>query len=176
MSEVTTKNMESCCRTVIIKKRVTLESRYLDEDIESHLLTKVSNIVKGKCTQEYGRILEVKRLVDTGKNWIAAGDSRAIFVLEFEAEIFKPEKGLVSGNVIQVYADGIFTKVLGGHQMVMIPSHSIKSYRYVEEDNMYVNKDGHQIKLGDEVEVFITAIQFKNQKRGFDCIGSLKES
>ena len=163
------------CQTVIITRRVTLESRYLDRDIMDHLLNKLRRLTKGECTKEYGHILDVKRVVKIVKHWISSGDSTNVFILKFEANIFRPRKGLeITGIVHAIYIQGIFIRVTGG-QMLLVPAPTLTDYTFVEEDSAYVNDCGYEIVAGDEVEIVITDTEFKNQKQTFNCIGSLKE-
>jgi DNA-directed RNA polymerase subunit E'/Rpb7 len=88
--------------TVLIQRRVCLEPRFLDSNIRQHILDKVSEDVSEECTQKNGYILNVSRIVRI------ISSEGAIFIVELEAETFKPIGGAeVEGTVCMVYQDGI---------------------------------------------------------------------
>ena len=148
----------------IIERRVYLEPKYLDENIMTHLLKKVSTTTIGECTKDYGYILSVNKIVQILNN------EDTIFTLLFDADTLKPETGSkLDGIVCMVYKDGIFVNVLN-RQKVLIPSVTLKNYSFDEILATYVGSNSN-IKQGDKITVIISAVKFS--KKGFICVGSL---
>jgi DNA-directed RNA polymerase subunit E'/Rpb7 len=150
--------------TSIIKKRVYLDPRYLDEKIMDHLLQRIIELYVGECTKEYGHILSVKKIIEILHN------EDTIFTLLFEAETLKPDVGnVLEGTVCMLYKDGIFTQV-SEKQKMLIPNLSIKGYTYDETFQTYSNGK-NKIKEGDKIKAVVTASQYN--KKNFSCIGCL---
>ena len=150
--------------TVIISRRIYLEPQFLDENIMSHLFSKIVQITAKECTKDHGHILSVNRLVKVVNN------EDTIFTVQFEAETLKPTVGdKLSGNVCMLYKDGIFVQV-SEKQKMLIPSLSIKGYVYDETTHTYSNGK-KKIKEGDKIHAIVTASQYS--KQNFSCIGCL---
>ena len=161
--------------TATMQKRVCLESKYLDSRIRDHLLSKLQTAVISDCTQEYGHILGVKRIVAIISHEIDRANSDNVFTVKFEADTLKPDKGTVlNGIVCMVYKDGIFITVQG-RQKMLIPRMYLKEYEFDEGLQCYRSLEGgNTISDGDEVEAVVTASQYS--KNTFSCFGSLRKS
>ena len=159
--------------TATMQKRVCLESKFLDSSIRDHLLSKLQRVVATECTQEYGHILGVRRIVDILSHEIDRANSDNVFTVRFEADTLKPEKGTVlNGTVCMVYKDGIFITV-HGRQKMLIPRMYLKEYEFDEALQCYRSlEESTTISEGDEVEAVVTAAQYS--KNTFSCFGSLR--
>ena len=150
--------------TVLIRRRVCLEPRFLDSNIERHILDKVSEDVAEECTQKHGYILEVSRLVRI------VSSEGTIFIVELEAETFKPVGGAkVEGTVCMVYQDGIFINIRNKQKM-LIPTSSLPEHMFDEIGRAFHVGDT-KITVGDTIRAVVTAAKYSNGK--FSCFGSL---
>jgi DNA-directed RNA polymerase subunit E'/Rpb7 len=148
-----------------IKQKVSIEAKYLDSDVKSHILDKLKKNMEGKCTLDNGYIIDVKRVVDLGENTIGCANSFVVFNVTYEADILRPEKGQkLSGTVCMVFHHGIFVDV-SGKMKVLIPATSM-SHVY----NQSANSFG---PISKGVEVSIEIIMIKYEKKQFSCIGKL---
>lgn len=151
---------------VLIERRIYLEPMYLDENIMEHLLQKVIQTTCGECTQEYGYIISIKRIVKILNN------EDTIFTVLFEADTLKPDvDSKLSGVICMVYKDGIFVNV-ADKQKILIPSSTLSNWKYDEVQSTYSKKHS-TIKVGSNISVIVTASKFN--KKGFICVGSIQD-
>ena len=149
-----------------INQKVSIDSKYLDKNIEKHLLNKLKKIMEGKCTLDNGYIIDVKRIVNIGDNKIGRANSLVIFNLTYEAEILRPKKGdILYGTVCMIFHHGIFVDV-NGKMKVLIPATSMPAYVYNQIDNSF-----GPISKGDKLSIEIVMIKY--EKKQFSCIGCL---
>lgn len=149
-----------------IKQRVSIEAKYLDNNVENHVLEKLKKMMEGKCTLDNGYIISVKKVVDLGDNTIGCANSLVIFNVTYEAEILRPEKGQeLSGTVCMVFHHGIFVDV-SGKMKVLIPATSMLSHVYNQSTNSFG-------PISKGVEVSIEIVMIKYEKKQFSCIGKL---
>jgi DNA-directed RNA polymerase subunit E'/Rpb7 len=153
-----------------IKQNISIESRYLDSDIQNHVFNKLKKNMEGKCTFDDGYIIEVKKIINLGNNHIGCTDSLTVFNVLYEADVLKPEKGdIFVGKVCMIFQHGIFVDIKG-KMKVLIPSNSINTYVYNQNDNIFENSD-NSIKNGIEVSIEITMTKY--EKKQYSCIGNL---
>ena len=147
-----------------IKRRISLDAKFFDQNIYSHLLTKLSHDTAEECTNEHGYIIHVHNILEI----ITSEDT--IFTVIFEAETFKPERGKkVKGNVCMIYRDGIFITIKDKQKM-LIPTSVLIGYEYDEDSHCFINEE-RRIENGDMINAIVTASKYNNKK--FSCFGSL---
>jgi len=66
--------------------------QWLDEKLRSD--------VEGKCVGQYGYIICVLNIIDTGSGTVIPGDGSAEFLCRYRAIVFKPFKGEVLEGVV----------------------------------------------------------------------------
>src|SRR6056300_111714 len=116
-----------------IERRVYINPKYLNSDINKHIFDEVSRTSLNECTKKYGHILSIKHIIDI------VNIEDTIFKVKFEAETLKPEpKNIFTGVVCMVYKDGIFVNICNKQKM-LIPSLTIKGYVFDEVKSEYVN-------------------------------------
>jgi DNA-directed RNA polymerase subunit E'/Rpb7 len=49
---------------ITIQKRICLPSKYLDQNLMDHLLSKITELTYDNCTKEYGYILKIIKIND----------------------------------------------------------------------------------------------------------------
>ena len=155
---------------VQIKQKVSIESKFLDNNVTKHLFDKLQKTMTGKCTLEYGYILKINKIITVGENSITPANSSVVFDLIYEAEVLKPNVGDdLSGTVCMVFKHGIFVDIQGKIK-VLIPVSSMESYTF--DNSRFVHNNGTEISVG--INVTITIVMIKYEKKQFSCIGKLK--
>ena len=158
--------------TVLITRHICLPSRFLDKNINEHILGEMSELTKDECGKEYGHIVSIKSIKRIIDQKIGRAEADNVFTVEFEALTFNPKVGKeVPGSVCMVYKDGIFLRIMG-KQLLLVPASALQGYHYSEINNSYEGNES-TIELGDEVNAIITASQYSN--RSFSCLGTLKD-
>ena len=159
--------------TIIIEKKICLNSKYLNSNIYKHLLDTLINITSEMCTQD-GYILKINRIVDILNHTIGRTNNDNIFNIKFEATIFKPQKDMkVTGTVCMIYKDGIFINIIDKQKM-LIPTNNLKEYEYIEKSNIYKHKNTKNIiTIGDNIKCIIKAVGYIN--KSYSCFGEILE-
>ena len=154
----------------MIEKRVVLESKFLDSNYKSHLLSKLKSNITLECTEEYGHIIDIIKIIDIISHKIDRTNSDNIFNVRFEAETIKPIPGkIMEGTVCMIYKDGIFISIMD-RQKMLIPSTLLKGYRF--DDTIPSYSDGmNTIMMDNIVKAKVTAVKYN--KQNFSCFGSL---
>jgi DNA-directed RNA polymerase subunit E'/Rpb7 len=84
----------------IIEKRVVLESKYLNNNYKTHLLTKIKSNITSECTEDYGHIIDIIKIIDIISHKIDRTNSDNIFNIRFEAKTLKPTPGKIMEGVV----------------------------------------------------------------------------
>jgi len=157
--------------TTVIHRNVCLEPRFLDQNLETHLLEKIKISTHNECSKEHGYILDVKS-VKIISNKISSANSDIVFKVEIKADTLKPKEGnIISGNVCMIFQDGIFVDIQD-RLKILIPLSELGGYELDDSATHYA-KGVSQIKKGDVVQVNIKATKY--DKKSFSCFGSLVE-
>jgi DNA-directed RNA polymerase subunit E'/Rpb7 len=156
---------------VKIKGKLSIEPKYLDKDLDIHLLNKLKKTIIGTCSYEYGYIININKIIKIFDNFIAPANSLIVFNIIYEAEVLKPKIGqYLKGTVCMVFQNGIFVNI-NDKMKVLVPSSFMKSYTFCK--NYFINNENNsKISINDEVTVKITRIKY--EKKEFGCIGELK--
>ena len=156
--------------TILLEKSVNLDCKYLDNNIEDHLLEILKQNILYKCTQENGYILNIDKIDKIISHSIERANGENIFVVSFFADVFKPKENMqIEGNVCMIYKDGIFIDIMN-RQKMLIPRSNLTDYEYQEKEKIFKN-DNINIKNGDIVKAIITNVGYSNNK--YSCFGKL---
>jgi DNA-directed RNA polymerase subunit E'/Rpb7 len=151
----------------IIEQQVYLEPKYLNPNLEIHLLEKLRSCIVGMCDSENGYILSVDKIINASDNKISQTSS-CIFTVKYLATTLKPEIGKrLFGKICMLFRNGIFVDI-HGKMKVLIPSSTFEDFTF---DNDVFKIGNLVIKEGDEITTEIT--MFKYDKKNFNCIGKL---
>lgn len=154
----------------VIKRNVCIQPKYLDKNINTHILKKLQDSTRGECSKKNGHILEVTRIVENYGNRISSANSDIIFDIEFEAKVVKPEQGqIMEGIVCMISKDGIFVQIENVLK-ILIPPSSLSEYE-LDPTSSFYSKDEDTIERKDTVKVKISATKYSKKK--FSVIGSL---
>lgn len=156
-----------------LQKKITIESQYLDSNIKENILKKIKNITNNECSKEYGYYLNIIKINNILDNYISS-NCENIFIVEFQAEILKPEiNKKYEGKVCMLFGGGIFLNVLN-RLKILIPLSTITDYEYNQIKNNFTNKkNGKVINLNDDLKVIISGTKYS--KQNFSCFGKLLE-
>lgn len=156
---------------VNIEQKIPIESMYLDKNINLNILNKLKNDMGGKCTLEYGYILDIIKIIKIGDNKISSANSLTVFDVIYQADVLKPTEGLIlSGKVCMIFQHGIFVDIKG-KMKVLIPATTIDSFSYDAEDSSFETSN---TKISNGASVDIEIVLIKYEKKNFSCIGKLK--
>lgn len=152
--------------TTLIEKKITLEPKYLDSNIMTHLLDAVRRATHTDCAKEYGYVMDITELVDI----ISSEDN--IFNLRVKARTLKVDVGdEVVGKVCMLYKDGIFA-IVDGKQRVLIPATSLCDFEYLETSNTFTHKSGDIVIHNGDI-VHIRVVHTMYNRKNLSCVGSL---
>jgi DNA-directed RNA polymerase subunit E'/Rpb7 len=159
-------------RITIIRK-ICLEPRYLDENLQEHLKQKIHNDVLNQCDQTYGYITKIYDNIEIVENIISQAGPGIFFKVKFTAKALRPEVDSVyEGKICMVFAQGIFVEIMG-KMKVLIPADKMGNFKYNKTTSSFKNGT-KTLTQGDKVDVVITLIKY--EKHNFNCIGNLKTS
>lgn len=157
--------------TVNISTKIEIKPIFFHKNIINHIYNKIKKIHLLKCTKEYGHILDINENIIIKDQYINRVNSEVIFVVEFLATIFKPEKGKkASGKVCMIYKDGIFLNIVN-NQKILIPTNYLDHYYFNNDIFIHNENNDIKIKIGDTVETIIIDSKYYNQN--FSCFGKL---
>lgn len=165
---------------MIIDQKISIEARYLDSNLLSHIFNRIRELYEKKCLKKYGYILEIQELISVKNNVISAATSCAIFDVSFQARTLKPEKGdQFTGIVflcleIGLLVDILDTKTKNEIMRILIPEKRLKGYIFDNVASIYHQKLNDKIltiEPGMNINVIIEQIKYEKCK--FHCIGSI---
>lgn len=156
-----------------LKTSFVVEPKYLNEDLQSTIMTKLKEAVIGVCDRSRGYVEEVVEILEYD-NYISNATSQVIFVVIYVAECVKPNIGdRVLAKVLNVSSDGIFCLIFDKCR-TLIPMTKLHP-RYnqtMTKEGCIENKDKNNkedvIKVGKEILVEIINIRFENKQ--YSCI------
>lgn len=159
-------------RITIIRK-ICLEPRYLDENLQEHLKEKIHTDVLNHCDQAYGYITKIYDNIEIVENIISQAGPGIFFKVKFTAKVLRPEVNSVyEGKICMIFAQGIFVEIMG-KMKVLVPADKMGNFKYNKTTSTFKNGTKTLVQ-GDKVEVLITMIKY--EKHNFNCIGNLKTS
>jgi DNA-directed RNA polymerase subunit E'/Rpb7 len=157
----------------IIKQQVSIECKFLDSEIKTHVLSKLVNKMVGCWTLDYGYILDVKRVISLGKCYINPATSSTTIEVTYEIDTLKPEKDLVlNGTVCMIFNNGLFVDIYE-KMKVLIPSNSMNKIQGLEYNDSLKTFSNSEKTIGenDFVQIKLTSVQYTDKK--YICIGIL---
>ena len=158
---------------VTLERKICMDPEYLDKNINKNILIKIKDITNNECTKDIGYFINIIKINKIKDNYISP-NCENIFIVEFEAEILKPEIGKnFKGEVCMIFSGGVFLNIKNKLK-VLIPSNSLKEYEFNQIDNCYINKKNNKtINVKDELYVSISGSKYS--KKNFGCFGNLIE-
>ena len=158
-------------KSILLDRRICLDAQYLDANYKDVLLAKMREETGCECTEKYGHITSVKRIVKIVDNYVSNVNCDVIFLVRFEVITLKPEVGdVMVGDVCMVFEGGIFLDI-DNRQKVLISADSLgDDYVYKHHDKEFVMKD-HAICIGDRLKFEILGSRYKTNT--FSCFGRL---
>jgi DNA-directed RNA polymerase II subunit RPB7 len=119
---------------VIITRPVSLPSRFLTSKYKEHLLATIVKHTDNECSLKHGYILQVTGLEQILANGVTTGSSENIFIVNFSADVIKPDIGkVVTGVVCLIFEGGILVSVADRFK-VTIPAHALEDHFDLSSD------------------------------------------
>jgi DNA-directed RNA polymerase subunit E'/Rpb7 len=126
---------------VTITRPVSLPSRYLTSKYKEHLLATIVKHTDNECSLKYGYILKVTALEKILANGVAPGSSENVFIVNFSADVIKPDIGKVVAGVVCLIFDGGILVSVADRFKVTIPAHAFEDHFELSSDESeYVRK------------------------------------
>lgn len=157
----------------IISKKIKVHPSLLNKNLKKNLLNLVIEQTKNECTEEYGYVILIVKLLRILGNIVTSSNSDIIFNIEFVAETLLPKIGdIFNGTVCLIFDRGIFVTVQNKLK-VLIPIVNLQGYEYIKHIQSYYKNEtlNKSIQKGDSLVFEITNIQYS--KNNFNCIGKL---
>lgn len=144
-------------------RKITVEPRFFDSKLLTHIYNKLNGQLSGLCSQEHGYIISVKpkiRIVSNEINMYGIG----MFEVRCILETYLPKVGQkLEGVVCLVVEQCVLLDVMGVFK-VMIPESNLVSagYVYDQVSKTFRNKVGDEIEHGKTIETVLETIQYEN--------------
>lgn len=160
-------------RKIDIKIEMTPEK--VDENWRVHLYLHICHKFQGRCTQNDGYIVSVKKILKIYDQYITRANGNILFFVQVLAECIVPKVGdCIEAVVDMIFPHGMFCH----HKMLrmMMPMVKCKNFQIRQEfstnslHNPHINKTIHK---GDVVSVIIDDVRFENDL--YSCIVSIQE-
>jgi DNA-directed RNA polymerase subunit E'/Rpb7 len=145
----------------------------LDKHLNKHILDRLHEVSENECTKDYGYVLKVNKLMKIVDNYISNVNSELIFIVEYDADIIKPQMNDVyTDEVFLVLRNGIFFNIKNKFK-VLIPPDALSDYIFDSDNKVYTHKDDATkiLAKGSICQVQITGVRYMNRK--FDCFGKI---
>lgn len=154
---------------VTIETKIPLESSFLNKKLYRNILKKLDNAVVNKCTKDHGYFLRIIRLKRVKDNYISS-NCENMFIVEYEAEVLKPEIGnIVEGTICMVFAGGIFLNIQNVMK-ILVPLSKLEGYSHDPANESFKSKKD-KLTVGQNVKVKIEGVKYT--KENFSCFGIL---
>lgn len=159
-------------KTIEITKKICMEPKDLNENLEKNLIEKIKRDMIGKCDQKHGYVHGVEEKITILDNIVSTASPVVFFTVKIRVTTVRPVVGDVhEGKVCTVFLHGIFVEILN-RVKVLIPSSKLTGFTYNKSLNLFSNGE-NDITTGCELSVVITAVKY--EKGNFSCIGGLSD-
>jgi DNA-directed RNA polymerase subunit E'/Rpb7 len=159
---------------VTLERKICMDSEYLDKNIINNIFKKIKDITNNECSKDTGYFLEIIKINKIKDNYISP-NCENVFIVEFEAEILKPDIGKnFKGEVCMIFSGGVFLNIKNKLK-VLIPTISLNEYDFNQTENIYVNKKDNKKKINVKDELTVSITGSKYSKKNFSCFGNLIE-
>lgn len=156
--------MENIYYRSILKKKVRVEPKYLNENLDKYILNYLQNKIEGKCMDEgYIRPESIKILIrSVGRLEGSRFTGDITYEVKFSADICNPSIGmLVDAKVSSVTKVGILC--VNGPLILFVPKKN-------HEDNL---ENFLKIKVGDNVKIEIESKKFSLNDKEIELAGRI---
>lgn len=154
----------------IIEKKISLEPKFIDNKFLDNILNQLKIVTKNDCSEKYGYILSVSKIVKITEQYISPSNSHAKVKVLFEAKVLHPQKGKIyKGKVCMIFSSGIFVNINDIFK-TLIPTSELTNYIYDSSENCF-KKDKEKIKVEDELKFSIIDLEYSKNK--YSCYGKL---
>ena len=164
---------------VEMQKDLVMYPRHFGPNIRDLLKEKLVQQVEGSCSGQYGFVVCVTEVSETGKGKIREGGGLATFPIKFSAIVFRPFKGEVFDAVVTIVNKlGFFAQV--GPLQVFVSKHLIPSDMKFDASSTpvaYVSdvSDEQPQRIAKDSEVRLRVIATRIDASEIFAIGTIKD-
>ena len=157
---------------VTISQNVSLDFKYLDNNIQQHLLNKLKNSMINTCSMSNGYILDIIEIININSNLVSTANTKTVFNIIYTAETLNPQKGqVIEGTVCMVFDNGIFVNHLDKLK-ILVPKSSLNGEDlHFNGESKSFEGDESTIEVGSNVSVKLSMIKYEEKE--FKCIGEI---
>ena len=148
---------------------IETEPKYMTNDINNVILSKIKDKYTKTCSEKYGYILEIIKLNQILLSGINDCNNNLFFQVECETKMLLPKIGKkINCKIDMIFQHGIFS----GFQnlKVLIPITNLDNWIF-DISNNFFKKGSQKMKINDLIQVEITEIRYENCK--YSCIGKI---
>ena len=128
--------------SVIIERKLYLHPKFFNKDILSNIETEAKKTFLYECSEQYGYIMKINRIVRIKDNKISNTTSNCIFTVILEIEVIKPQ----IGNIYE----GVICASLSYGLLININ----------EKIKVFVPEVNNTYSVGDKVKIQINGLQY----------------
>jgi DNA-directed RNA polymerase II subunit RPB7 len=153
--------------------QISVHPSKFDDQIREYIKEELFSTKKGECTEEYGYILAVNKIVSIGAGVISNTYGHIHFTVEYVVETYKPRAGDKTNGKITTILDGGFF-IDSKNVRIFIPFVRLpKGSDIVNDgnDSKIRLESGKEYRKGDFTDVFIVSVRYDEQQ--FKCIGEI---
>lgn len=151
------------CEIINIVEKITIESMYIDSNIDKHVLTTLKKIKEKSCSKKYGYIncISKMKILDSE---ISMADSSNIFIVDYNAEIYKPVVGKKYTSSKTLFSQGtrILLDVEGMFQILVVNGIVEKNNYVFKNCNCRINTDPSSTSI--QSNILLQMVEFKDGK------------
>lgn len=158
-----------------LDKELEVQPRFFGPRLREEIERRLRQEVEGTCNGQYGFILGVLGITDTGRGLLREGTGAAVFNLKYSCICFKPFKGEVMDVVVtSVNKMGFFAEA--GPLQVFVSNHLIpEAFEFnTAHEPCYQTSDGEQ-KIVPGSEVRLRIVGTRVDAADIFAVGSIKE-
>lgn len=143
---------------ITIERKVSLEPKFFDRNINTHILNKLKSTMEGNCYIDLGYVTKIIKLIKILNNIIIPSNSYVVFHIVCKIEVIKPVVGkIITELITRITEDGLFVDIGVEKIRILVPVNS-----YPENKNF---------KTGMKISVKIILVKYVNKQ--YKCMGHI---
>jgi DNA-directed RNA polymerase subunit E'/Rpb7 len=148
---------------------IEVEPKFMIQDINNIILTKIKDKYTKTCSEKNGYILEIIKLNKILFSGINDCNYNLFFKVNCQTKMLLPKIGKrINCKIDMIFQHGIFSGFK--NLKVLVPISNLDKWNFDVSSNSF-KKESQQLKVNDLINLEITEIRYENCK--YSCIGKL---
>ena len=148
---------------------IEVEPKFMIQDINNIILTKIKDKYTKTCSEKNGYILEIIKLNKILFSGINDCNYNLFFKVNCQTKMLLPKIGKrINCKIDMIFQHGIFSGFK--NLKVLVPISNLDKWNFDVSSNSF-KKESQQLKVNDLINLEITEIRYENCK--YSCIGIL---